>query len=97
MNEKSILRGSTSEKLTLEGSLSIDQTLHCGIELPDQLSGQVANDPHLATNDYDLLINQPKINGITLSGNKLSRDLGIDDMNFATMADIDSIFLEEEG
>lgn len=95
MGEKGILYGETSGRVSLEGGLSEEKDIHAEIVAPEQVSGYVANDPHMATNDYDSLSNRPKINGVLLTGNKLSEDLGIDSIDYATMADIDSIFLEE--
>lgn len=95
MNGKGTLYGEMSGKITLDGDLSEEQNLHAEIIVPDPVSGYVANDPHMATDDYDALSNRPKINGVTLEGNKRSIDLGIDTIDYATLADIDSIFLEE--
>ena len=41
------------------------------------LRGDLTGGIFYGTNDYDDLINKPQINGVTLSGNKTSADLGI--------------------
>lgn len=95
MDGKGTLYGEMSGKITLDGDLSEEQYLHAETVVPNPVRGYVANDPHMATDDYDALSNRPKINGVTLTGNKRSIDLGIDTVDYATLADIDSIFLEE--
>lgn len=95
MDDKGTLYGVMSGRISLDGDVEGGHALQGAIVPPEPLSGSVANDPKMAKNDYDALVNRPQINGITLTGNKLSRDLGIDEVDFATLADIDSIFLEE--
>ncbi len=47
----------------------------------------------MVTNDYEKLINHPRINSVELLGNKTGAELGLqDELEYADFTDIDDIF-----
>lgn len=56
------------------------------MDIPSYLLGKKAGGSG-GTSDYNNLNNKPSINGVTLSGNKTTSDLGIDLTNYVTNTD----------
>ncbi|MDR1629595.1 MAG: hypothetical protein LBS36_05210 [Oscillospiraceae bacterium] len=40
------------------------------------------------TNDYDVLVNKPRINGVTLVGNKTTEEIGIEEISNMELEDL---------
>lgn len=64
-----------------------DLIFNLNVESADEVSTIELYDSGGGTNDYDDLSNKPQINSITLSGNKSSSDLGLQD----TISDLSTI------
>ena len=54
------------------------------LDLPSYLMGK-SKGGGTGTSNYNDLSNKPSINGVTLSGNKTSEDLGIENIQYSTM------------
>lgn len=73
------LTGSLSPKKNLSGSLSQTKSLEGSLSLPRSIEG---------TSDYEMLDNKPKIETVTLIGDKTFEDLGLSELTGTDLINI---------
>ena len=79
ISEQEVLIGSLSEESGLEGELSQGSGLIGELSVPAV---------PVVGNDYEVLINKPKIENVTLRGNKDFEDLGLIPMDIDDLLDV---------
>ena len=72
------VQGIVKAEDTMSGSVRDGETIRGEVEEDGVIGGELQSPKCVCTNDYDELDNKPKINGVELSGNKTTEDLGIE-------------------
>ena len=68
------------------------QTFNASMNGTQGMEASFGSVQKIETGDYDKLTNKPKINTVTVQGEKISKDYGLQDhMDSATVAEIESI------
>ena len=76
---------------TIHGRITTNQNVGGKLNGTSALSGNIDSDVNnRLLKDYNILINKPQINGVTLQGNKISEELGIPRLYYDTTANFNS-------
>ena len=96
VNENNLIDGSVANSESVKAEVYSEGDLVGSINEGNVIEGELNNTSTVAessgTMNYNELYNQPKINGVTLMGNKTSEELGVQEsMSALTNSDIENL------